>query len=151
MKIIEGDITKLEVDGIVNAANSQLKHQGGVAALIVEAGGEEIQKESAKIGYCPIGEACVTSAGALKAKYVIHVPTIDYTTGKKATADDIFRGASSALMRAKKLGLKSVAFPLLGAGVVKLSEEEVKVQIRKAAALFPSIEVTLCVKVNHYG
>jgi len=146
MEIVHSDITKLQIEAIVNAANTQLKHGGGVAKAIVEAGGEVIQKESDKLKFCPIGSACLTSAGNLKAKYVIHVPTIDYTNGQKATLEDIYTGAKAALEIANGLGLKSVAFPLLGAGVVGLPEKEIQKQIEKASQDYSSVEVTLCLK-----
>jgi len=76
----ERNITDLEVDAIVNAANTELQHGGGVAAAIVGAGGRVIQEESDRIGWCDLGKAVATGAGALKARYVIHVPTVDYTT-----------------------------------------------------------------------
>jgi len=72
LTVVLGDITEEEVDAIVNAANSYLKHGGGVAGAIVRKGGKVIQEESDKIGYCPVGSAVYTSAGNLKAKYVIH-------------------------------------------------------------------------------
>ena len=89
MKLILGDITQITTDALVNAANTQLQHGGGVAAAIARAGGEIIQKESDQIGWCDIGKAVVTGAGRLPAKCLIHVPTIDYTTGKKASLEDI--------------------------------------------------------------
>ncbi|MDD5573466.1 MAG: macro domain-containing protein, partial [Candidatus Hydrothermia bacterium] len=70
--VVQGDITEENVDAIVNAANSRLKHGGGVAGAILRKGGKVIQDESDKIGYCPVGKAVVTSGGNLKAKYVIH-------------------------------------------------------------------------------
>ena len=72
IELTKGDITDLEVDAIVNAANSQLKLGGGVAGAIRRKGGPKIQEECDRIGYCPVGGAVITSAGNLKAKYVIH-------------------------------------------------------------------------------
>ncbi|MEM4637114.1 MAG: macro domain-containing protein, partial [Nitrososphaerota archaeon] len=72
IELIKGDITDLEVDVIVNAANSSLKMGGGVAGAILRKGGRVIQEECDKIGYCPVGGAVITSAGNLKARYVIH-------------------------------------------------------------------------------
>lgn len=146
MKIVYGDITKIKADCIVNAANTQLQHGGGVAKAIARAGGEAIQKESDQIGFCPIGQVVATTAGKLPYKCVIHVPTIDWQTRKKATLEDIFRGVVAALKIAKKKKLKSIAFPLLGAGVVGLEGKTVKKQIAKAAKLFPDSKVILCLK-----
>ena len=72
LELLEGDITEMTTDAIVNAANSHLKHGGGVAGAIVRKGGRIIQDESDKIGYCAVGEAVITGAGRLKAKHVIH-------------------------------------------------------------------------------
>ncbi len=89
MRVHYGAVTELEVDAIVNAANTQLRHGGGVAAAIVRAGGREIQEESERIGWCDLGKAVATTAGRLKARYVIHVPTIDYAHGRRASLDEI--------------------------------------------------------------
>lgn len=146
MKIICGDITKIEVEAIINAANTTLKHRGGVALAILKAGGEEIQRESDKIGFCPIGQAVATTAGKLPYKCIIHVPTIDWEKGKKATLKDIYDGTVAALEIAKQKQVKTIAFPLLGAGVVGLHKEKVKKQIEKAANKFPELEIILCLR-----
>jgi O-acetyl-ADP-ribose deacetylase (regulator of RNase III) len=145
MKIKVGDITKIRADAIVNAANTQLKHGGGVAAAIVKAGGEIIQTESNDIGWCDIGKAAVTGAGSLPTKCVIHVPTIDYTTGKKSNLDDIKKGVLAALGIAKNTKCKSTTFPLLGAGVVGLPKEDVAKAMKEAADTVPEIESILIV------
>lgn len=146
MKVVFGDITKVKADCIVNAANTQLQHGGGVAKVIVKAGGKEIQEESDKIGFCPIGKAVATTAGKLPYKCVIHVPTVDWQTKQKATSEDIYEGIIAALEIAKKKKIKTIAFPLLGAGYVGLSEEEIKKQLQKAEKLFPELEIILCIK-----
>ena len=146
MKIIYDDITKVEADCIVNAANTQLQHGGGVALAISKAGGKRIQEESDLIGYCPIGKAVFTTAGDLPYQGIIHVPTVDWKTKVKAAPKDIFQGIVSALKIAQEKRMKRVAFPLLGAGYVGLSESEVKKQLRRAEKLFSEIEVVLCIK-----
>src|SRR3990170_2052616 len=118
--IHEGNITDVEVDAIINAANTQLQHGGGVAAAIVRAGGRVIQEESDRIGWCDLGKAAATGAGQLRARHVIRVPTIDYTTGRRASLDDIYDGTKAALELGKGLGLRRFAFPLLGAGIAGL-------------------------------
>src|SRR6266513_3322638 len=72
LRLVKGDITERDVDVIVNAANSYLKHGGGVAAAIVRKGEAIIQEESDKIGFVPVGSAVITSAGKLPCKAVIH-------------------------------------------------------------------------------
>jgi O-acetyl-ADP-ribose deacetylase (regulator of RNase III) len=145
MKLILGDITKISTDAIVNAANTELKHGRGVAAAIVAAGGGIIQKESDDLGWCDIGKAAVTGAGNLPAKCVIHVPTIDYKSGKKANLNEIKNGCLAALEIAKNSSCKSIVFPLLGAGVVAPPINCVVRVIKEAAGSNPKIESTLVV------
>ena len=144
MRIHYGPVTELKVDAIVNAANTQLRHGGGVAAAIVRAGGRVIQEESDRVGWCDLGKAVATTAGSLKARYVIHVPTIDYKGGRRAGLDDIYRGTKAALELCRQLGLKSAAFPLLGAGIVGVPPREVAEAMARAIAEFPDVECTLC-------
>ncbi|MBI4101180.1 macro domain-containing protein [Candidatus Microgenomates bacterium] len=145
MQEVISDITKLRVDVIVNAANTQLKHMGGVAAAIAKAGGPSINQESAKIGFVPIGQIAVTGAGSLAARYVIHIPTIDYTTGTKATLEDITRALRAAFAKAIALRTKTVAVPLLGAGVVGLPESKIKAITKQVADEFPELDIMLCI------
>jgi O-acetyl-ADP-ribose deacetylase (regulator of RNase III) len=115
IEIIKGDITDLEVDAIVNAANSRLKHGGGVAYAIVKKGGNIIQEESDKIGYCPVGNSVITTAGRLKAKYVIHAVGPRYGEGDE---DRKLRDATlNALRLADRYNLKSIAFPAISTGI----------------------------------
>jgi len=144
MRIHYGPVTEVAADAIVNAANTQLRHGGGVAAAIVRAGGRVIQEESDRVGWCDLGKAVATTAGNLKARYVIHVPTIDYSHGRRASVDDIYEGTRAALELCRELGLKSVAFPLLGAGIVGVPAREVAQAMARAMAEYPDVESTLC-------
>ncbi|MGD0114925.1 MAG: macro domain-containing protein [Dehalococcoidia bacterium] len=144
MRIHYGPVTEVTADAIVNAANTQLRHGGGVAAAIVRAGGRVIQEESDRVGWCDLGKAVATTAGKLPARYVIHVPTIDYAHGRRASIDDIYEGTRSALALCRELGLKSVAFPLLGAGIVGVPAREVAQAMARAIAEYPDIESMLC-------
>uniref|UniRef100_A0A7C4CDT8 Macro domain-containing protein n=1 Tax=Fervidobacterium thailandense TaxID=1008305 RepID=A0A7C4CDT8_9BACT len=113
------DITKENVDAIVNAANSYLKHGGGVAGAIVKAGGYEIQLESdeyvSKHGPIPPGGVAVTSAGRLPAKFIIH--TVG-PVGNSADGDEILRNCFiNVFNAAKNLSIKSVAIPFIGTGI----------------------------------
>lgn len=114
-EVLQGDITELDVDAIVNAANNHLLMGGGVAGAIKRKGGKEIEEEAVKKGPIPVGEAVVTGAGKLKARYVIHAATMgmDFRTD----AEKIRMATRNAMKRAVELGLKSVAFPALGTGV----------------------------------
>lgn len=115
IKIIQGDITELKVDAIVNAANNKLVMGGGVAGAIKKKGGKIIEEEAVKKGPIKIGEAVSTSAGTLPAKYVIHAATMgmDFQTDEVK----IRSSCASALKEAEKLKISSVAFPALGCGV----------------------------------
>ena len=114
IRVIRQDITELSADAIVNAANNQGVMGGGVAGAIKKKGGKIIEEEAVK--KCPIkvGEAVFTTAGSLKAKYVIHAATMDmsFKTGETKIRDS-FR---NSLKVADGLGVKSVAFPALGCG-----------------------------------
>lgn len=114
--VVAGDITKLEVDAIVNPANSQLIMGGGVAGAILRAGGREIQEQAFKKAPVQIGQAVATTAGKLKAKYVIHAPTM--TRPAMATSLDNVEAATAAALRcAQQTKTRSLAFPGLGTGV----------------------------------
>jgi O-acetyl-ADP-ribose deacetylase (regulator of RNase III) len=115
IKLVQGDITDQETDAIVNAANNHLWMGAGVAGAIKRKGGKEIEDEAMKKGPIPIGEAIVTSAGKLKAKYVIHAAVMgqDLTTNEEY----IKNATLNSLKRAEELKIKSIAFPAFGTGV----------------------------------
>ncbi len=110
-----GDITEETVDAIVNAANSRLQHGGGVARAIVRKGGRIIQEESNRIGYVPVGQVAVTTAGRLPARYVIHAVGPRWGEGDE---DRKLRDAvRNALQKAEDLGLQSIALPAISMGI----------------------------------
>jgi O-acetyl-ADP-ribose deacetylase (regulator of RNase III) len=114
--IQQGDITEMDVDAIVNAANNDLMLGAGVAGAILRKGGESIQKECNEIGSIPVGYAAITGAGKLKARYVIHAASMGLvdvpTTGKSLRTSTVH-----ALRLAAERNLKSIAFPAVGTGV----------------------------------
>ena len=114
-EVVQGDITELDVDAIVNAANNHLLMGGGVAGAIKRKGGKEIEEEAVQKGPIPVGEAVVTGAGKLKARYVIHAATMGLDF--KTDAEKIRLATRNAMKRAVELGVRSVAFPALGTGV----------------------------------
>ncbi|MGP3667066.1 MAG: macro domain-containing protein [Candidatus Bathyarchaeota archaeon] len=115
IELVKGDITDLEVDAIVNAANSQLKLGGGVAGAIRKKGGPKIQEECDKIGYCPVGGAVITGAGNLKAKYVVHAVGPRYGEGNE---DDKLKNATlNSLKIAEQYKVKTIAFPAISTGI----------------------------------
>ena len=120
--IKQADITEEQVDAVVNAANPYLKHGGGVAGAIVRKGGKIIQEESNKIGYVPVGEVAVTTAGKLKAKYVIHAVGPRWGEGDEEAK--LRRAVRNALSKATELKLKSIAMPAISTGIFGYPKEE---------------------------
>lgn len=115
IEVCQGDITQLELEALVNAANNGLWMGGGVAGALKRAGGKEIEAEAVKKGPVSIGEAVVTGAGALKAKYIIHAAVMGRDL--QTDAENIRQATRNSLLRGDELGIKSLAFPALGTGV----------------------------------
>ncbi len=115
IRLIKGDITEQKADAIVNAANSYLKHGGGVAAAIVRTGGDIIQDESDKLGYVPVGSCAVTGAGRLPVKYVIHA--VGPRMGEGDEDKKLLSATNAVLEKVKELNLRSVAFPAISTGI----------------------------------
>jgi len=115
IEVYQGDITQLELDALVNAANNRLWMGGGVAGALKRAGGKEIEAEAVKKGPIPVGEAVDTGAGSLKARYIIHAAVMGQDL--KTDAERVRQATKSSLLRADELGIKSIAFPALGTGV----------------------------------
>ena len=117
IEVVEGDITMLDADAIVNPANNYLMHGGGLAAAIVRRGGQSIQQESKKIGFVPTGSAVFTTAGSLKAKHVIHAVGPKYKDGKSGEPEKLESAVKAALEIADKKKLKSIAIPAISTGI----------------------------------
>lgn len=115
IEIYQGDITQLELDALVNAANNRLWMGGGVAGALKRAGGKEIEAEAVRKGPIPVGEAVVTGAGRLKARYIIHAAVMGQDL--KTDAAKVRQATKNSLLRADETGIKSLAFPALGTGV----------------------------------
>src|SRR5271166_3122306 len=121
--IQEGDITEMDVDAIVNAANNDLMLGAGVAGAIRRKGGESIQRECNEIGSIPVGYAAITSGGKLKARHVIHAASMGLG-GIRTTAKTLRTSTAHALRLAAERNLKTIAFPAIGTGVSGFPMEE---------------------------
>jgi O-acetyl-ADP-ribose deacetylase (regulator of RNase III) len=115
--VVRGDITKIEVDAIVNAANEGLLGGGGVDGAIHRAGGPEIMEQCRKIGGCPTGEAVITGAGRLPARYVIHTVGPVWRGGRANERKLLGSAYEKSLRLAGDHDVKSVAFPSISTGV----------------------------------
>ena len=115
LELVEGDITEMDTDAIVNAANAQLVLGGGVAGAIRRKGGPQIQAECDKIGGTFVGGAVITTGGRLKARHIIHAVGPRLGEGNE---DEKLRNATlNSLKLADEHGLKSVAFPAISTGI----------------------------------
>ncbi len=110
-----GDITLADCEAMVNAANSHLRHGGGVAGAIVRRGGQSIQEECDRIGYTPTGTAAISGAGNLKARYVIHA--VGPVWGEGDEEAKLKSAVLSALNLAVEHSVKSMAFPAISSGI----------------------------------
>ena len=115
LEVVQADVTKLDVDAIANAANTELRHGGGVAAAIARAGGPAVQEESHEKAPIGLGEAVETTAGEMPARWVIHAATMEL--GGPTSAEIIERATRSTLERAEALGCRSLALVAFGTGV----------------------------------
>jgi O-acetyl-ADP-ribose deacetylase (regulator of RNase III) len=127
ISLVKGDITKLDVDAIVNAANSSLLGGGGVDGAIHKAGGIQILEECIAIrnrqGGCKTGEAVVTSGGLLKAEYVIHTVGPVWNGGNNGEDKLLANCYINSLKLAEKNHIKTIAFPNISTGVYKFPKE----------------------------
>jgi O-acetyl-ADP-ribose deacetylase (regulator of RNase III) len=115
LELVEGDITEMDTDAIVNAANAHLILGGGVAGAIRRKGGPAIQQECNKIGGTFVGGAVITTGGNLKAEYVIHA--VGPQMGEGDEDEKLKNATLNSLKLADKHNLKSIAFPAISAGI----------------------------------
>ena len=115
LELLKGDITEMQTDAIVNAANARLILGGGVAGAIKRKGGPSIQQECNRIGGTFVGGAVITSAGRLKAKYVIHA--VGPQMGEKNEDKKLKNATLNSLKLADENNLKSISFPAISTGI----------------------------------
>ncbi|MEM4721617.1 MAG: macro domain-containing protein [Candidatus Methanomethylicaceae archaeon] len=123
IRIVKLDITECDAEALVNPANSLMRMGGGVAGAIKRAAGAVVEEEAMRHAPVPVGSAIATSAGRLKSKYIIHAPTME-KPAMKTTKNKVRSATAAALKLAESLGVNSIAFPAMGAGVGGLSVEE---------------------------
>lgn len=115
LELIEGDITAMDTDAIVNAANARLVLGGGVAGAIARKGGPQIQAECDRIGGTFVGGAAITTGGRLKAKHVIHA--VGPRLGEGNEDEKLKNATRNSLKLADENGLKNIAFPAISTGI----------------------------------
>lgn len=140
LELIRGDITKAQVDALVNAANSELIGGGGVDGAIRRAGGDEIEQACAEIrkreGGCPTGKAVITPGGNLYARYVIHTAGPVWEDGNAGEAELLASCYQESLQLAMENDIQSIAFPSISTGIYGYPTEKAAVVALSAVKEF---------------
>lgn len=136
LEVREGDIAQVEADAIANSANDRLWMGAGVAGALKQAGGDEIEQEAMAIGGIPLGTAVATTAGRLRARWVIHGAVMGQDL--RTDADLVRRTTRSCLEVADELGARSLALPAFGTGVGGFQLAECARIMVDEARIFPA-------------
>ena len=143
-EVVEGDITKLEVDAIVNAANASLLGGGGVDGAIHRAAGRELLEACRQLNGCRTGEAKITQGYRLQAKFVIHTVGPVWFGGHHSEAVKLAEAYQNSLLLAQEHGIRSIAFPCISTGVYRfpadLAAETALAILKKTLPQCPSVE-----------
>jgi len=149
LEVIESDITQLDVDAIVNAANERLAPGGGVCGAIHRAAGPGLAAECAKVGGCPTGEARITGGHDLTARHVIHAVGPDWHGGHEGEPDLLAGAYRHSIRLAAEHGVTSIAFPAISTGIfgypLEKAAEVAVTTVRAACAAHPGVDrVVFC-------
>ena len=141
IELTKGDITAMSVDAIVNAANEALQLGSGVAGAIRQHGGPTIQEECDRLGTCAVGQAVVTRAGKLRAKWIIHAVGPVWKGGNFGEEMLLASAVLQALRRAEDIGATSIALPAISTGVFGFPlERAAEISIAAARSFAPTAE-----------
>ena len=160
INLLQGDITKIEVDAIVNAANTSLLGGGGVDGAIHKAGGPEILDDCRKIrlrhGECPVGEAVITTAGKLPASFVIHAVGPVWQGGNKDEELLLSNAYRNSLILAKNNNVNTIAFPNISTGIYRFPKlKAAKIAIATVTTFLrenPSLTISfVCYDAENFG
>ncbi len=153
IELIQGDITEQDTEAIVNAANERLIPGGGVDGAIHRKGGPSILEElKSKYTHCPTGQAVITGAGNLKAKYVIHAVGPIYKDGKSEESELLESAYKNSLLKALEFNINSISFPALSTGAYGYPlEDAAKVALKTVIEFLKSYQKPKLVRFVLWG